>query len=129
MFPHIFKQARHLLALTLASCGPMLGGQPTIPASGIEGYVSIGPQCPETPDSEPCPDAPFATSIQVETPTGERVAEVKSNAEGHFRLPLDPGDYVLLPQPTNVSFPPEQPVTVVPGQFVSVTITYDSGIR
>jgi hypothetical protein len=43
---------------------------------------------------------------------------------------VPPGDYVVTPA-TNDSYPFAQPVsvTVVPGQYATVQINYDTGIR
>jgi hypothetical protein len=58
---------------------------------------------------------------------------VRSNSNGRFRAILPPGKYVVRPMRVNNQSlprpPPPSRVHVVEGQFTSVTITYDTGIR
>ena len=51
--------------------------------------------------------------------------------DGTFQVDLDPGDYVIAPATGTDSYPIAQPVsvTVPPGQYVTVQINYDTGIR
>jgi hypothetical protein len=61
---------------------------------------------------------------------GQAVTRFTTDAEGRFNVPLQPGKYTLQPQTTG-TLPKaiEQEITVVSGQVLTVTITYDSGIR
>ncbi|MEX0801047.1 MAG: hypothetical protein WD379_07520 [Dehalococcoidia bacterium] len=106
---------------------------PPVTDSGIEGQALIGPQCPVVVEGTPCPDEPFQAIIDVwNAERTERVATFESGEEGRFRLALPPGDYYLDPQPPSAGGPPTgepQEVTVPPGRFLEVTISYDSGIR
>lgn len=129
-----------LLVLTLTACPSFLkssslesGGEGnTVPgtgSSGIEGTVLVGPQCPVVRVGEECPDKPLAATIAVKM--GEKlVARFSSSAEGKFRVPLEAGAYTLVPE-SKTFFPQGiiQQVTVTAGQFASITIQYDSGIR
>ena len=58
------------------------------------------------------------------------VARIASGGDGTFQVDVAPGDYVLAPA-TDRLYPIAQPlsVTVVPGQYVTVQINYDTGIR
>jgi hypothetical protein len=58
------------------------------------------------------------------------VAHIASGNDGAFTVDLVPGDYVIAPATTD-SYPIAQPlsVTVAPGQYVTVQINYDTGIR
>jgi hypothetical protein len=107
---------------------------PPVTDSGIEGQVLIGPQCPVVVEGTPCPDAPYPdATIEVwSAERTERVATFESDEGGRFRVALPPGDYHLEPQSPNDGAPPTgvpQDVSVPPGRFVEVTVSYDSGIR
>jgi len=102
--------------------------------SGIEGQVSIGPMCPVERPDRPCPDKPFAASIEIQNQDEQgRHLTVRSDADGRFRVKLEPGRYKLTPMAPNPGAPPHAPgpqaVTVESGKYTHVTIKYDSGIR
>lgn len=115
------------LALAAVACG-----RPAAPGSsgaGIEGRTLAGPQCPvERPDS-PCPDAPIAAEVRV-LRDGKEVTRFTTGADGRFRVPLAPGAYELQPVST-ARFPVGKPsqVTVSPGRYTQVDVTFDTGIR
>lgn len=101
--------------------------------SGIIGQVWVGPTCggPVRPDtSTECPDKPYPTTITVLDPAGQVVTQFTTDSEGHFRVLLQPGSYTLHPESSG-KYPTasDQKVQVVSGEFLTVTITYDSGIR
>jgi hypothetical protein len=53
-----------------------------------------------------------------------------TDADGAFRLPLAPGDYVLtIRAGSSPPFAKPQSVTVEPGAFADVVISVDTGIR
>ena len=88
--------------------------------------------CPVVQVNNPCPDKPYPTSLMVQDTNGKTIAQVPTDANGNFRIPLAPGKYTLIPDDPNGGAPPSaQPIefTVNAGQFTPVTITYDSGIR
>jgi hypothetical protein len=104
--------------------------QPTEPNSGIEGQVFIGPMCPVMKVGEECPDEPYQAVLSVNSPKGERIAQVQTDENGLFRIPLEPGEYILHPESPNVMpFANEQAVVVKEGSFTKVIVSYDSGIR
>lgn len=118
-----------LLLMAFSSCASP--GQPG--SSGISGIVMIGP-VPSTDkegkfDVEPYPDA----TIFVMDPSGtEKIAEIKTDEEGHFKIDLAPGRYLLVPQtPKDQILPTGEPREVVVRQkgFTDVILYYDSGIR
>ena len=100
--------------------------------SGIEGRVTVGPVCPVVRAGVPCPDRPYEAELAILDGSGREVASVRSDAAGSYRIALAPGRYRVVPQP-----PPGLPlprgeavdVTVPPGRFVTLDISYDSGIR
>lgn len=103
----------------------------TLAPSGIEGQTLMGPTCagPVRIDT-PCPDLPVQATIAVLNASTEQVAQVHSDGLGLFTVFLPPGTYTLQPEPLNVLQRAEPlSVTVIAGQMISVTITYDSGIR
>jgi len=98
--------------------------------SGIDGTVTIGPI---EPVSRPGEDnsSPYQAQIVVKRAAdGKVVTSFQTNADGTFHVAVLPGDYVLEPKQGN-PFPTAsvQSVTVVRGQFTSVRVDYDSGIR
>lgn len=102
--------------------------------SGIEGQVLLGPQCPVMQQDVPCPDAPLAATVDVwDAGRTTLVTTFESDANGMFRVALDPGEYYLDPldaDPGNPFPVPEpQSVTVEAMSWTSVTIRYDTGIR
>jgi len=116
-----------LLALAFAACG---GSNATAPTGGIEGQVTIGPMCPVVQVGTPCPDQPYQATITVLDANGNQVTQFQSDAQGQFRVLLDPGVYTLRPEsPDHFTRAGEQTITVASGQFTQLTITYDSGIR
>jgi hypothetical protein len=100
--------------------------------SGIEGQVLIGPNCPGPVSSEDtnCGDKPYQATIAVLDSSGQQVTQFQSDEEGRFKVNLPPGTYTLKPQADNpLPMAAEQTVEVQEGQFISVTIYYDTGIR
>ena len=78
----------------------------------------------------PCLDKPYQATLIVLNQNGTEVKRFDTNADGLFRVELPPGAYTLVPQsPGRLPRAGTQTVEVVSGQFTSVTVTYDSGIR
>ncbi len=107
---------------------------PPSPDSGIRGVVLLGPRCPVVVESSPCPDEPLQATIDVYSADRSRkVASITSDVDGHFQLALNPGDYYLdpLPPDPDSTLPAGSPatVTVTPGEWTDVSISYDTGIR
>jgi hypothetical protein len=73
---------------------------------------------------------PYQATIAVLSQRGKTVAKFESDVNGRFQVPLEPGEYILHPEPSgSLPYAMEQPVTVFKDQFTEVSITYDSGIR
>ena len=117
----------YFLTLTLAACASSATNTTT---SGIEGQVLIGPMCPVMQANIPCPDEPFQATITALDENRDKVTQFASDAQGDFKIGLKPGTYILVPEAANaMTRAGEQTVTVIEGQFVRVTLHYDSGIR
>lgn len=118
------------LAGKLVSAVPLPAGF----VSGIDGQVFIGPVCPvvSTENQTQCADQPYQAVIQVLDQQDQVVTEFQTDATGHFRVELPPGNYTLKPQSGQAAAYPragEQQVTVNEGAFTQVVINFDSGIR
>jgi len=125
---------RFLLTLTivvfLAGCAPT--ATTPLHTSGIEGTVTLGPQCPVEQANAPCPNQPYQATIVILDSSGAELARAQSDALGKFKVALNPGTYTLRPLPPQgqpLPFASEQTVTVVAQSFTVVGIVYDSGIR
>jgi len=102
---------------------------PAHTTSGIDGQVILRPVSPvERPGM--VNQRPFEALIGVADGAGRVVAEVRSDADGRFRIILEPGTYVLRPE-SEAIYPhaPAQTVTVIRDRFTPVRVIYDSGIR
>lgn len=99
--------------------------------SGIEGQTVMGPACPGPIQIDtPCPDTPVQATITILKGNSEQVSQVQSNTQGMFTVTLPPGTYILQPEPLSALQHAEpMTVTVAAGDFISVIITYDSGMR
>jgi hypothetical protein len=116
-----------VLILLLATCSIY---NPTPKGNGIEGQVLIGPMCPVVQQGQECPDQPYQATLTVNTSNGVRITQLRTDEQGHFKLPLVPGDYVLHPEsPNGIPSAGEQAFTVSSGQYTQITIHYDRGIR
>ncbi|HLO33270.1 MAG TPA: hypothetical protein VK249_29250 [Anaerolineales bacterium] len=116
-----------VLILVLATCSLY---NPTPRGSGIEGQVLIGPACPVAQQGQECPDQPYQAALTVNSASGVKIAQIQTDAQGHFRVPLVPGQYILHPEsPSAMPFANDQSFTVVMGQYTRLTVNYDSGIR
>ena len=99
--------------------------------SGIQGTVTVGPQCPVVQAESPCPDTPFDGKVQVSRGGGV-IAQVQVDAQGSYWIALVPGTYVVLPMVAgNGGLPRATPQTVVvrDGAFTQADLTIDTGIR
>jgi hypothetical protein len=117
-----------VFALVLAACG---GGGDAEPGTGVEGIVSVGPQCPvETLDS-PCPDLPFVGDVRATASDGS-ITTATTDPQGRFTMDLVPGSYTLAAVTESEGGPPSpipQTVVVEQGSYLQITLGVDSGIR
>jgi hypothetical protein len=123
----MFKRILVLVVVLLTACTSI---DPTPTDSGVEGQVFVGPMCPVVQEGQECPDQPYQATLTVNSPTGERIVQVQTEADGTFRIPLPPGEYILHPESPNVMpVASEQAFTVEEGRYTELTVNYDSGIR
>ncbi|KND23701.1 carboxypeptidase regulatory-like domain-containing protein [Streptomyces acidiscabies] len=117
--------------LSAAGCGSSRG--PESSDAGIEGRTMVDAGCPMVRGHSSCPDRPLSARLTITTGDPERtVTETTSGTDGHFRIPLPPGDYTLHPANlTSAVTPTAQPmdVTVTSGRFTTIVVSFDSGIR
>lgn len=115
------------ILIFLAGCTTF---SPTAVDSGIEGQVRIGPTCPVVRVGMDCADKPFQADFIVQNKNGREILRFSSDAQGLFKVPLDPGDYNLHPVLTGVMpHAADQPFSVISGQFTHLDVQFDSGIR
>ena len=116
-----------LVALALVACGASGSGDGS---SGIRGRALAGPRCPVVVEGSPCPDLPWQGTVVATAASSGDEFTVDTDADGAFRLPLAPGEYVLtIRAGSSPPFAKPQTVTVEPGNFVDVVISVDTGIR
>jgi hypothetical protein len=122
--------------LLLCACG---GGGPATATptsaaltSGIDAYTVEGPTCPVQRQGQTCTQA-FAATVVVTRADGGAATRVSTSSDGLAHIPLPPGTYTVGGEATaHVGLPrPEaaKAVTVPAGHFVSVQISFDTGIR
>ena len=103
--------------------------------SGIQGKISLGPTCPveHIPPDPNCADKPYQATVIVKTTDSQKeITRFKSDASGNFKINLSPGTYLLQPINNNNSRYPigsSQTVTVLSNKFITVNLSFDSGIR
>lgn len=124
------------LVVAVAGCSEIgIPVETPVAPSGIRGTVLLGPTCPveSTPganDPVPCV-TPYSANLVVLDGESAVVKRVTSEADGTFEVNVPPGDYVVTPSTGADTYPIAQPVpvTVFAGQYASVEINYDTGIR
>lgn len=118
------------LCWVLAGCGS--NASLATGATGVQGFVTIGPTCPVERINSPCPPRPIAATVIASDPSGKEISRTQSGSDGHFKLALNPGSYTLSGQrPANQALPRPIPQTVIvsSGGYTVVTLQFDSGIR
>jgi len=103
-------------------------------ASGIQGQALMGPMCPVVRSDEPCPDQPVQAAVEVmNVDCTNKITSFVTDADGRFRVALQPGEYCLVPRPLNGAggfpFGKPQDVIVRENAFTAVIISLDTGIR
>jgi hypothetical protein len=112
-----------------------IGGNPGGGELGVSGRVTAGPTCPvmQNPPDPACADRPIAGAVLIVTDdAGREVGRGMSDANGDFAISLEPGHYVLTPQPVEGLMGTAQPVDVTIGEggpAMTFEVAYDTGIR
>lgn len=122
------------LLLALTACGSEEAG-PDTPDSGVQGLVHLGPQCPVEIQGQPCDDQPAAdvvVTVHEQVPgesytTGPEVARGTTDADGHFRIAVAPGEYVVTAQAG--MYCEIMDARVTDSAWVEVDVPCDTGIR
>jgi hypothetical protein len=121
-----------LLVLPACAEGVDRGGESST-RSGVEGRALAGPTCPVEIESSPCPARPVQTTVRVlaASPGNAAVTTFRTEKDGTFRVPLEPGDYLLVPEIEGTGALSARPTTVtVPADgFAQVDVFLDTGIR
>lgn len=117
-----------LVAAFLAvGCGDESGLGPNH-GQGVDGLALRGPVCPVA--GPECPDEPYPAQVRIFTLGGIPRVSTQAGADGRFTVGLAPGRYRIV----GVSGDPfpvgeEVEVEVVPGEWITVTLHFDTGIR
>ena len=98
--------------------------------SGVAGQVLIGPMCPVVQQGQACPDQPYQATLTIKSQNGGIIVQFPTDTQGQFRIPLEPGQYVLHPEsPAGIPFAADQAIIVEAGQYTQILVHYDSGVR
>ena len=130
-----------LILLLLTGCG--LPFTHPAPDSGIDGIIVAWPSCAVEILASPCQQNRMQADVRVRTSgstrtgpdggsgQGEVIALTRSDTDGHFRVAVPPGSYVVEAIPPNGTTLTPKPVVVVvqPHEFAQVTVFLDTGIR
>jgi hypothetical protein len=126
------RRSTILLLLVLAiplACADGAAGDGT---TGIEGRVTIGPQCPVMQAGSPCPDAPYEATVRV-LRDGSVIATGRSTPDGSFHIAVAPGRYEVDAVPLEgngiASAHPQASAVVTADGYTRVDLSVDSGIR
>src|SRR5258706_13668982 len=87
-----------VLILLLATCSI----KPTAGTSGIEGEAFIGPNCPIAQQGQTCPEKPYPATITVNDSDNRMVAQLHTDPEARFKIPLAPVAYMREPESFNM---------------------------
>jgi hypothetical protein len=101
--------------------------------TGVAGRATGGPTCPvERPGDRSCaPRLVGFAGLVVQDAGGAEVARVTTDGSGYYRLPLPPGNYVLVPPAVEGFMGNPGPVafTVGDGGETWLDLGWDTGIR
>ncbi len=120
--------------LALAGCGGSNSSAARPLSQGVQGQATRGPISPVSRPGE-SNEAPFPGAvITIQTQSGAEVARQTTDSRGNYRVALAPGTYRVqgLPPASNQSLPrppAPQTVTVPANHYVTVNVSYDTGIR
>jgi hypothetical protein len=112
------------LMLLLTACDG--GGSGT----GIKGQTFLA-ECEGDQIAADCfSQAPYQATLVIYNAAFEEIDRVVTDADGSFRIDLEPGVYFVHPfSPGAYPIANDYQVSVVEGEYTELTIVYDSGIR
>lgn len=119
------------VGLLVAACA---AGASPAPTGTVNLTLAAGPVCgvEQVPPDPNCAPRPVADAEVIAlTADGREVARAKSDAQGHIKLTLPFGSYVLRPVQAAGGFPaaPAEVTVTVSGTPVDIALGYDTGIR
>ena len=98
--------------------------------TGVQGQVFIGPMCPVAEQGDKCPDQPYQATLTINDSDGKQIAQVTTDKNGRFKLPLEPGEYILHPESAIMTpYASDRAFVVEAGRFTQIIVTYDNEIR
>jgi hypothetical protein len=119
-----------LIALVATAVAVALWPAASAPTdSGLQGRVWLGPLSPV--QHVGANERPYSATLKVLGPDNRVVATVRSNQDGHFRVDLAQGAYVLQGVSGSNGFPHANPLSVVVAahRFTQAQVSFDTGIR
>ena len=119
------------LALVAAVAVTAWPARSTPSDSGLQGRVWLGPLSPVQQVAGPPNERPYSATLEVLGPGNRIVATVHSDPDGHFRVDLAEGAYVLQGVSGSNGLPHANPVSflVAAHRFATVRVSFDTGIR
>lgn len=121
---------RSLAALLVLAALCSAGAAAGTPTSGLRGLVTKGPTTPVCRAEERC-DARAANAKLLFFRKDVQVASVRTSATGTYRIAIGPGRYAVRVAFRGGFGRRLQPssVRVLPGRFLQVNFSIDTGIR
>ena len=119
------------LALVAAVAVTAWPARSTPSDSGLQGRVWLGPLSPVQQVGGPANERPYSATLEVLGPGNRIVTTVRSGQDGHFRVNLAEGAYVLQGVADSNGLPRANPVSVVvvAHRFATVRVWFATGIR
>jgi hypothetical protein len=119
--------AKFLIGVLILILATYSARNPTPRENGIEGQVVIGPMCSV---GQACPDQPHQATLTLNSLNSSRIVQFQTDAGGRFKVPLEPGEYILHPEsPNGLPFVSDQSFIVEADQYTQIIVRYDSSIR
>ena len=95
----------------------------------------LGPTCPveRFPPDPNCAEKPYQTSLVItNVDATQTIKEFKTDATGHFKVEIKPGEYSIRSAQSNFVYPrcySNGTVIVKTGEFTNIVVGCDTGIR
>jgi Carboxypeptidase regulatory-like domain len=118
------------LLVLFAACGNQSSRPSHAASAQIVGAVTAGPSCPVERAASPCPNRPVPGALVRALHGLSAVASTRADAQGRYRLTVDPGDYtVVATNMGGLSSTAQRHITVVANSTTTADLVVDSGIR